>query len=1320
MVQKLSYTANSITLGTGTSRVVLGADSGNLIVKDSDANTSIVEPGVGVQGQTGVATYANSSVLPFSPISPAGSLAYTTATGALYLSNGSGWYKITMVNTTPTITLSSTTATATLSDLTLDFTYTVTEPEGTPTTVTLANSGIATTGNVAITHTTSNNHVRLVFDGETVYNEDATVTLSVTDGVNIGTGTITLTTQYYDGKDSKNEVLLLKAFTDTNLTTTQKSIGLNGVDEHLTIPLTTLGLGTGDFTIESWVYLRSRATNFSVVWSNYSTYTTGGMALFAGHQNHTTTYTLSHGGLTFPSINGGTLNYDKWDHLAVVRNSGTITMYQNGISIGSFSSTTNLAGVGSNFFIGNSGDVLSTGYNHADYSNFRIVVGTAVYTGNFTPPTGPLTKTGGTYSSTTNVNTSITASHTKLLTAQGSTTDNSDGGLTVTSVGTPDVAHHSPYSNPGTPFDDLSSNNHRFAVSGTPRESTFSPHRDNGYSTYFDGSDYLRDDTIGDDMDATGTTNCDNFTIELWIWNYDDPTDSDYFISSNATANGANDFLFGANKVYWNASQIGISYGADYGYRYQWQHYVLMHEYNPDTGGQDIITLWIDGRRIFRSTGNSRISFANNTFAFGTEADAANFGSLGNYFHGYLYDVKITKAALYTSTDEFIPVPTTKSTAHPSLNIFHGMQTGIIDERFTVGGGVDTEPWTALDRVKQYSGANHGGSIYFDGSGDVITTTTAGTAGVGVYTMECWFYIQSLQTGALMAQRPSDPTTGNYAQWLLYVSSGGELKMYNGVSGDHVFNAGSVSVGRWYHVAVTRNSSFLVTCYLNGESKATRTNQTANWNYAPFSVGANANGEQPFKGYISDVRWMPGTLKYTGNFTIPSAPLTAETGTNILLSGAGSQIFDTSQTTKTEGLSITGPVMSPAIQHFSENTISFDGTNDTIGINDVLQRKVLRLASYDDNDYGTRENWTIESWIYKTNTAEACLYSQRDSSTAEIGLFLDHNISGYSAGDVSIEYDSAQYTFDAGIIQNAWQHIAYQRNGTKVQWYSGGVLKDVRTEPASLINYAATAYIGSWQGSSRWFGGYMHDFRITNGTAKFPYHSTPITLTQTNSGMTKLDNTTVTATASNVKFLGCHASTIVDGSPDANTITVNGDTSVSTFSPDNNPASSMRSLKFDGSGDHISAPVSSAPGTDDWTVEYWVYHNDLGSDNEIHVSFGTYAPAFYYRGSGSNYRFTLYHAGAGLSGNVFMTIRPQEKKWYHLAWVHDTSENKVALFIDGAFYGDVTYSGNITSTALTIGDDNTSSWMDGYISNLRYTKQKLYTSNFTPRTSPLQ
>ena len=58
----------------------------------------------------------------------------------------------------------------------------------------------------------------------------------------------------------------------------------------------------------------------------------------------------------------------------------------------------------------------SHAYNLYGYmSDIRFVKGTAVYTGNFTPPSGKLTTTGGTYPSTTNVNTSITAGHTTLL-----------------------------------------------------------------------------------------------------------------------------------------------------------------------------------------------------------------------------------------------------------------------------------------------------------------------------------------------------------------------------------------------------------------------------------------------------------------------------------------------------------------------------------------------------------------------------------------------------------------------------------------------------------------------------------------------------------------------------------------------------------------------------------------------------------------------------------------------------------------------------------------------------------------------------------------
>ena len=48
-------------------------------------------------------------------------------------------------------------------------------------------------------------------------------------------------------------------------------------------------------------------------------------------------------------------------------------------------------------------------------ADVRYVVGTAVYSGDFVPPKGLLTATGGDYADTSNVNTSISSGHTKLL-----------------------------------------------------------------------------------------------------------------------------------------------------------------------------------------------------------------------------------------------------------------------------------------------------------------------------------------------------------------------------------------------------------------------------------------------------------------------------------------------------------------------------------------------------------------------------------------------------------------------------------------------------------------------------------------------------------------------------------------------------------------------------------------------------------------------------------------------------------------------------------------------------------------------------------------
>ena len=121
--------------------------------------------------------------------------------------------------------------------------------------------------------------------------------------------------------------------------------------------------------------------------------------------------------------NIGTASMFEWQHLAVVRNGTALTTYKNGVQM----HTTDI-GTTSFFSNGdytiqignylNSGSAFANGYE-GFISNVRLVVGTAVYTGAFTPSTGPLTSTGGDYPSSTNIN-AIPAGHTKLLCCQHS------------------------------------------------------------------------------------------------------------------------------------------------------------------------------------------------------------------------------------------------------------------------------------------------------------------------------------------------------------------------------------------------------------------------------------------------------------------------------------------------------------------------------------------------------------------------------------------------------------------------------------------------------------------------------------------------------------------------------------------------------------------------------------------------------------------------------------------------------------------------------------------------------------------------------------
>jgi len=231
------------------------------------------------------------------------------------------------------------------------------------------------------------------------------------------------------------------------------SILFNGTSQYLSLASTPFVFGTGDFTVEAWIYptaFRSGTTPTSIVLDNWvsgpsGSYTTGAWTFGAGATGQVAfTYATSSTTTTVISATGA-VSLNVWAHIAAVCNSGTITIYVNGAALATGAATVSLgvtgtvgSSVGAQTSLGSTGTrgLWFTGY----ISNARVVTGVAVYTGAFTVPTGPFTATqtanpfGGSNTS------AITGTQTTLLLNTTNyydyTTDSSSYAYSLTNVNT--------------------------------------------------------------------------------------------------------------------------------------------------------------------------------------------------------------------------------------------------------------------------------------------------------------------------------------------------------------------------------------------------------------------------------------------------------------------------------------------------------------------------------------------------------------------------------------------------------------------------------------------------------------------------------------------------------------------------------------------------------------------------------------------------------------------------------------------------------------------------------------------------------------------
>jgi hypothetical protein len=205
------------------------------------------------------------------------------------------------------------------------------------------------------------------------------------DGANNGT-TFTDEHATIKGSGSAKSITRTNAVTSTAQSKYYGSSGyFDGNNDYLSIPDSAdFDFGTGDYTIEAWLYATSFAGSGGSAMRFYAQSTGGG-----GGGNGLSITILDSGAIR-PDANGvtlltssQTLKLNGWIHCAVVRNSGTTTVYINGFGSGSTTTSYNVAS-SSSVLIG--AEVTGGGYYAGYMNDLRVYKGVAKYTGNFNPP----------------------------------------------------------------------------------------------------------------------------------------------------------------------------------------------------------------------------------------------------------------------------------------------------------------------------------------------------------------------------------------------------------------------------------------------------------------------------------------------------------------------------------------------------------------------------------------------------------------------------------------------------------------------------------------------------------------------------------------------------------------------------------------------------------------------------------------------------------------------------------------------------------------------------------------------------------------------
>ena len=453
-------------------------------------------------------------------------------------------------------------------------------------------------------------------------------------------------------------------------------------------------------------------------------------------------------------------------------------------------------------------------------------------------------------------------------------------------------------------------------------------------------------------------------------------------------------------------------------------------------------------------------------------------------YYGYLSNLRATTGALYTSnfTPSTIPLTTSVSTGTVVLltcqsNRFRDASASSLT--ITVTGSPSVQAFSPFNPSASWSAATYGGSGYFDGNGDWLTIAEAPALQLNstAFSIELWLYPSSVSASRMIiGKRDTSGGSGYAFSWYIQGNSFGGFIFYT-ANGSLTSNNNVLIANAWNHIAVTSDGTN-VSMYANGSRVNTPTALIVGNSASSVYIGNFPVDNLYYQGNLADIRIQKGVQTYTGTtYTVPTAPLTRDANTSLLLNYTNAGIYDA--TSKNDLETVDGAQISTAQSKFGGSSMAFDGTGDWLTNNNASNS----LLAFGTGDF------TIEGWFYSNNASSAVQRGMFQTSDTIGGLKPNYTTGvamhhGATAGELSVYVGSTTYnTSGASITTGAWFYFAITRSSGNVNVYVNGVS---RASGSGNTNNLTGTYIsvGGYYSTSYLFDGYLQDFRITKGYAR--------------------------------------------------------------------------------------------------------------------------------------------------------------------------------------------------------------------------------------------